>query len=89
MYASEQNPSDYNKKLRVVFVLIEEDEKFKIVQYGIYSDFSTDGLSYQWEYYGGGYEDLTLDKLGSPVSIERYQEPIESFDGLKHYNAHI
>ena len=87
-YSSEQNPPDYNRKLRSIFILINDNDQSRAVQYAVNSDFSTDGARYQWEY-ENGYDNLTFGNLDKPIAVERYQEPVESFDGLKHYNDNI
>ncbi|GAA3628561.1 hypothetical protein [Flavivirga jejuensis] len=87
-YTSVRNPDVNHKILNEAMIIVQEGDDLKIAtKYG-YSRENTSKKSYKWGI-ESGYRDLTFDSLGSPESIERYQEPVESFDGLKHYNADI
>lgn len=87
-YASSQDPDEDHKILNEAVIIVKEGAELKVAtKYG-YSRQDTSEKSYKWEI-EAGYRDLTFDSLGSPVAIERYQEPVESFDGLKHYKADI
>jgi hypothetical protein len=87
-FISSASPDEDYKILSDALFLIKEQEKLKIARVYRYSDYDSDGLSYEWKG-GSGYRDLTFESLEGPIAIERFQEPEEDFDGLKHYNDDI
>ncbi len=87
VYCSSSNPPRL-KFLNRVFYIIKEQEQFKIAREYRYSDYKSNGIKYEWKG-RSGYQDLTFESLDGPIAIERYQEPLKDFDGLKHYNNNI
>ncbi len=87
-YVSQSNPRPKRKYLKEAIFIIKENGGFKVARTYIYSMYDTGGEKYNWEGLGG-YRDLTFESAEGPVAIERYQEPLEDFDGLKHYTDDI
>ncbi len=87
-YVSQINPRPKRKYLSEALFIIKEQEQFKIAREYRYSDYESDGIKYEWKG-RSGYQDLTFESLDGPIAIERYQEPLKDFDGLKHYNDNI
>ena len=82
------NSDNTFKTLEDVFFIRQEGASLKLVQTACYSDFSSDGEYYQWEY-ERDRKDLTFEALGNPVTIERYHEPEDYNEGLEHYQQDI
>lgn len=87
-FTSQSNPRKTSKYLSDTIFIINEEGSLKVARRDVYTSYSSDGKSYSWEKVEG-YTDLTFESLEGPVAIERYQEPLEDFDGLKHYNDNI
>lgn len=68
------------------FFIILEESKLKLVKYYVYSDYPD--RIYSWKEQGG-LAKLNFDSLEKPIEIQRYLEPDDEFDGLKHYYDNI
>jgi len=83
---SNEKPDADFKSLTNAFFVIKEKGDFKIANTLLYSNYSSDGITYAWEDMGGirdlNFKYLTKDKL---VEIERIQEPVDYYDGHLNY----
>ncbi len=87
-FTSEDEPEADYKFLKNVFLIYKKDGDFQLGAHLLFSRYDSDGLYYEWRNMSG-YEDLGFDTLEGPFEIERYMEPLESFEGLKVYNDNI
>lgn len=87
-YVSIQNPDSEHKVLNEIIVIIKEGKGLKIATKFGYSRYDSNGTNYEWKIEAGQRE-LTFESLEGPIKIERYQLPVDSFDGLKHYNDDV
>ena len=81
------SPAEADADFRILtdlFFVVENDNGLQVANKANYSDFSSGGDYYQWEY-GSGADELKFDALEGPIEVVRFEAPMDINNGLKHF----
>lgn len=75
-YCSTKNPDDFDIDIYSAFVICESDGRMQILAEFRFSNFSSDGVEYEWRK-ASGVGELDFENLGKIEEVHRYVEPMD------------